>query len=437
MKQCVWYNNKQIKEDILNGNKDKLYAELKNNDIHEKDMIICKASTPLDVYVQWITCLENNLLPVFAFSEMSQENIANWNAELGIKGILESDKGHHVFYKLCGSKNACGFLSDIETGSVIHLTSATTGNPKLVLRTKQQLDAELRRYSKYLQISEHDTILPIVPINHSFGFISGMLLSMMVNATLVLPDTLLPRKIIQLSNEYKVTMMLGVPYFYRKMVETASKYQLNDELRYIIASGGPMEEGLQLVFRKRFGKKLLQQYGSTETGSLALGYSETNNSCVGKPIPGVEFEIIPDEFFRPCLYVNTEQTIGGYITENGMNWLGNKYKTGDLANVNINGELEILGRCDDVLVVDGKKVDKKYVMTCIKKIDGILETDVYLRKYGAVTELVCEYTGKRKISKDEFFNACKPLLAEFQIPKKFIYVEEISFKYNKTWKTEQ
>lgn len=38
------------------------------------------------------------------------------------------------------------------------------------------------------------------------------------------------------------------------MVEISSKYQLNDELRYIIASGGPMEEGLQVLFRKGLGR---------------------------------------------------------------------------------------------------------------------------------------------------------------------------------------
>lgn len=436
MKQCIWYKNKKIEETFLQRNLDEILLEFKNNGIHEKDMIICKANTYLDVYVQWMACLGNNLLPVFAFSEMTQENIINWNTKLGIKGILVSDKGQHSFYRLPGAKKTCGFLRDVEAGSVIHLTSATTGTPKLVLRTKQQLRAELIRYSNYLKVSEKDVILPIVPINHSFGFISGMLLSTMVNATLVLPDTLLPRNIVQLSNSHKVTMMLGVPYFYRKMVEISSKYQLNDELRYIIASGGPMEEGLQVLFRKRFGKKLLQQYGSTETGSLALGYSETNYNCVGNPIPGVKFEIIPDEFSRPCLYVNTSKTIGGYITENGVEWLGDKYKTGDLAILNPGGNIEILGRCDDVLIVDGKKVDKKYVIACIKKICDASETDLYLRKCGSATELICEYTGEKELSKETFVNECKPLLAEFQIPKKFIHVEKISFRHNRTWKTE-
>lgn len=435
MNQYIWYKNECIERTFLQQNMNEISRKINAQHIHEKDMVICKAATQLDVYVQWLACLENNLLPVFAFSEMSKENMLNWDTKLGIKGILESNNGQHEVYGLPGEKHIYDFLEDVDTGSVVHLTSATTGIPKLVLRTRQQLEAEIKRYSRYLEITEKDVILPIVPINHSFGFISGMLLSIMTNATLVLSDTLLPRNIVQLSNRHRATIMLGVPYFYRKMIEIAPRYQLNGELRYIIASGGPMEEGLQFDFRQRFGKKLLQQYGSTETGSLALGYSEVNSKCVGKPIPGVEFEIIPDEFLRPCLYVDTCETVGGYITEMGIEWLGKKYKTGDLATISSSGNIEVLGRCDDVLIVGGKKVDKSYVAACIKKIPGVTEVAVCLRRNGTATELICEYTGQCKLSKEKFIAECKPVLAEFQIPRKFIYVDSINLRRSKTWKT--
>lgn len=434
MNQFVWYKNEKIRDYLLQTNIEEISKIFKNNYIYEKDIVICKGNTQLDIYIQWLACLRNDILPIFVFSEVSNENIYNWNTNLGIKAILESKNGKHTIHKLTKGGVAADFLKEIDTGSVIHLTSATTGNPKLVLRTKQQLDAELERYSRYLKISEKDVVLPIVPINHSFGFISGMLLSIKTNATLVLPDNLLPRNIVQLSNKYKVTMMLGIPYFYRKMIEISNKYHLNNELRYIIASGGPMEKGLQREFRQRFGKKLLQQYGSTETGSLAIGYSEINNRYVGKPIPGAKVEIMKDKFLRSCLYVNSAETIGGYITETGIEWLNGKYKTGDMANIDSSGGIELLGRCDDVLIVDGKKVDKRYVETCIKTITGITEAKIYLGKSGTATELICKYTGEQELSKEKFITKCKPVLATFQIPKKFIYVENTYFQSSRSWK---
>ena len=94
--------------------------------------------------------------------------------------------------------------------------------------------------------------------------------------------------------------MLGVPYFYRKMLDVSNKYYLNNELRYIIASGGPMEEGLQREFKKRFGRKLLQQYGSTETGSLALGYSEKEAESALKKVNRQESV---ENIIKECLRV--------------------------------------------------------------------------------------------------------------------------------------
>lgn len=434
MKKNIYYGNSIIEDNFISRNTNIFTKLLKKNNIYEKDLIVCKANTQLDVYLQWIACIENNLLPIFIFSGFSKDNVFNWNNTLGIKAIAECKNGRNEIYRLPSISYTPKFISEIESGSVIHLTSATTGNPKLVLRTKKQLDVELKRYSKYLEINEKDTILPIVPINHSFGFISGMLLSMKVNANLVLPDVLLPRNIIQLSNNTKATMMLGVPYFYRKMLNVSEKYSLNNELRYIIASGGPMEDGLQRDFRQRFGKKLLQQYGSTETGSLVLGYSENNSKEVGNPIPGVKFQILKDEHERPCLYVDTKETIGGYVTADGIEWIGSKYKTGDLAEISKINSIILLGRCDDILILNGKKVNKNYVISCIKQIKGITEVDVFLEKNGTATELICEYTGDRKLSKTEWIEKCQNMLTSFQMPKKFIYLKEKKIRKNKTWK---
>lgn len=436
MKQCVYYKGEELSDNYFNINISHIISLLKEKKIRYKDIIICKSDTQLGTYIQWKVCMELGLIPIFAFYEFSKESINNLNDCIGFKAILEIKCEKWYVYATGIEQSVPSLLSNIEDNSVIHMTSASTGVPKLVLRTKTQLDAELSRYSKYLKIYENDVVLPIVPISHSFGFISGMLLSMKVQAKLVLPDVLLPRRIIQLSNMSKATMMLGVPYFYRKMLSVSDKYNLNEELRLIIASGGPMEAGLQNEFQERFGKKLLQQYGSSETGSLCIGFSKEEHRCVGKPIPGVGATIINDEWDKPCLYVSSPETIGCYVFNDKIEKLSKKwYKTGDLGEIDRNGEIKLLGRCDDILIVDGKKVNKNYVSLIITQINGISAAKVYLAKNNDVTELTCEYSGEISMSKGEFVNYCRNVLAEYQIPKRYIRVENIQEK--ESWKTER
>lgn len=437
MKQYVSYKGEFVSDDFWHVNTRKIVLMLKQKKIGYKDIVICKSNSHIGVYIHWLACVEIGFIPIFVSSEFSIDSIKLLNNNIGAKVVLESVGIDHYVYLISDTCSKSPFLNNIKENSIIHLTSATTGNPKLVVRTKEQIDSEITRYSKYLNIDENDSILPIVPIYTSFGFISGMLLSMKVNAKLILPDIVLPRNIIQLSNLNKATVMLGVSYFYRKMLAISSKYTLNNELRYVISSGGPMEEGLQKDFKDRFGIKLLQQYGSTETGSLCIGCSEDSYRSVGKPIPGVKFKIINDKDDKPWVYVSSPTTIGAYVTKDGIVELDKTlYKIGDLGRIKENGEVELLGRSDDVLVVDGKKVDKKMVASVIKKINCIDKVNIFLTKNNDTTELTCEYCSDKKVTKETFVNHCKTVLANYQIPKKFLKVNEMKNVGRSSWKTE-
>lgn len=434
MGHLVIYKGEELADSFLTNRIASMVTTIRENGIQPDDVVICRANTPLGVYLHWVVCCKLNLLPVFVPSDFSLESIYTFDASINFKAVLDLKENDLYVYFNPGKYYA--LLKNIEQGSVIHLTSATTGNPKFVLRTKKQINEELRRYIAHLKINESDVIFPTVPLDHSFGFISGMLLSIMVGAKLVLPDMLLPRNIVKLSNECRATFMLGAPYFYKKMLMVSPKYNLNDELRYIIASGGPMIEGLQNEFRKRFNKKLIQQYGSTETGSLCIDFDCVDYNCVGKPIPGVKLKTIEDEFSRKCVYVDSPATIGGYVNDNSVQCLGNGlYMMGDLGEVRADGSLVLLGRNDDILIVNGKKLDKHTVTSIIKQINGILEANVFLEKHNDIEELICKYVGNKLFSKEVFVNHCKKVLADYQIPKKFIKVDYLS-SGKVTWKSE-
>lgn len=434
--QQVFYKGKTIPQSYFEKYVNEILYMFAKNKITSNNLVICKANTHIGIYIQWLACEKAQVIPIFVSSEYSIDHIKLLNNNIGASIILESIGVNNYIHIISDSNKKPTFLNNIDDMGVIHMTSATTGNPKMVLRTKKQLDAEIDRYSKYLGITEHDIILPIVPLYHSFGFISGMLLSIKLNAKLVIPDMVMPRNIIKLSNDSKATVILGVSYFYKKMIEVNHKYSLNKELRYIISSGGPMEEGVQKKFKERFGLDLLQQYGSTETGSLCIGLSD-NYKCVGKPIPDVKVKIINDEYNKPCLYVSTPETIGCYVTKDSVVKLqGELYKMGDLARITDDGKVELLGRWDDILIVDGKKINKNFVASIIQQIEHVDEVNLFLNKYNDVIELTCQYSGDKEVEKSIFIEYCRKFLAEYQIPKRYLRVSAIEKRIKKSWKTE-
>lgn len=401
--------------------------------IRDNEIVICKSDSQLGVYIQWEVCLRMGLVQLFIYKETAENDILRFRKIINIRAIVEYK--NNEIYLFLFNEDICetSISEDLNAGSVIHVTSGSTGYPKLVLRTKLQMEEELNRYAGVLKITKKDVIFPLVPFNHSFGFVSGMLLSKNFGLNLILYDNLIPRNILNISNKNKASIMLGLPYFYKKMLELPKKYKFNSELRYIISSGGPIENGIQKQFFDRFDKKIYQQYGSTETGSLSIGYSETNARYVGKPFNGVKVNV--NNGIKGYLYINTPATIGAYLTKDGIQRLDESvYKMGDIGRVIDSGGIEVLGRGDDIIIINGNKIDKESVKKCIKKINHIKEVNIFSENFHNIDELVCEYTSDIELDKNDIICFLSRHLSSYEIPKNFKRVKELSSTENITWK---
>jgi len=432
MKQNLYYKDEQLNKFFIENKILHMCNLLEKKRIRDNEIVICKSDSQLGVYIQWEACLRMNLMPLFIYKETTESTIAEFRKIVNIRIVIEYK--NNEIYLFLFDKQICetNIPNKWDTGSVIHITSGSTGYPKLVLRTKLQMEEELNRYASFLEITENDVVFPLVPLNHSFGFISGMLLSKKFGLDLILYDNLIPRNILNISNKSKVSIMLGLPYFYKKMIGLPEKYKFNSELRYIISSGGPIEKGIQKQFFERFAKKLYQQYGSTETGSLSIGYSETNSGYVGKPFDGIEVNV--DEV-KGSLYVDTPKTIGAYITKNGIQRLDESiYKMGDIGRVTDSGGIELLGRDDDIIIINGNKIDKELVIRCIKKINHIKEVDIFLRDFHNMEELICEYVSSIELDKSDIISFLSKYLSSYEIPKNFKRVKALSNKKKANWK---
>lgn len=432
MKQNLYYKDEQLNKFFIENKILHMCNLLEKKRIRDNEIVICKSDSQLGVYIQWEACLRMNLMPLFIYKETTESTIAEFRKIVNIRIVIEYK--NNEIYLFLFDKQICetNIPNKWDTGSVIHITSGSTGYPKLVLRTKLQMEEELNRYASFLEITENDVVFPLVPLNHSFGFISGMLLSKKFGLDLILYDNLIPRNILNISNKSKVSIMLGLPYFYKKMIGLPEKYKFNSELRYIISSGGPIEKGIQKQFFERFAKKLYQQYGSTETGSLSIGYSETNSGYVGKPFDGIEVNV--DEV-KGSLYVDTPKTIGAYITKNGIQRLDESiYKMGDIGRVTDSGGIELLGRDDDIIIINGNKIDKELVIRCIKKINHIKEVDIFLRDFHDMEELICEYVSSIELDKSDIISFLSKYLSSYEIPKNFKRVKALSNKKKANWK---
>lgn len=312
-------------------------------------------------------------------------------------------------------------------GSILFVTSSSTGEPKVVYKTKSQLHFEIHRYIKMYDITREDTLFPIVPLFHNYGYVCGLLTAYHADASLIIQDNLYPSKIVDISNRYNANIWLSVPDFYKQLL-ICSK-ELSYELKRAICSCSKVDNDLLTKFKSKFGIPLTQQYGSTETGSLAISDEVDCANQFTIFMEGVELNC--DKRSGEIL-VHSSETMGSYIINNKVVKIpNNPYHTGDVGKVE-NNKMVITGRLDDIINIAGNKVSLTYLQKEILKCKGINSVSIEFKRTTYSAYLIC-YFSSDIISETIVREFCKHELPKHFIPQKYVKVP-LPWKQNNFFK---
>jgi acyl-CoA synthetase (AMP-forming)/AMP-acid ligase II len=241
----------------------------------------------------------------------------------------------------------------------VKLTSGTMGGFKPVLCSPKNLQADGEHIVRTMGIRRDDRNLAIIPLGHSYGLGNLVMPLLLQGTTVVCAQAFVPRQILRLIDEYKVTVLPTVPAILRALaqLEGATK---PSTLRLVISAGAPLTAEVAQQFQQRFGIKIHNFYGSSETGGICYdrtGTATLKGRSVGKPLVGVKVQIRRD----------------GRVAVNSP---AGKATLPDLGEWNHYKELRLLGRVGEVANVGGKKVVPAELETALRKLPGI--TDVWV-----------------------------------------------------------
>lgn len=152
---------------------------------------------------------------------------------------------------------------------LIKITSGSTGVPKGIALSAQNIAVEAENVVKTLTLTPDDRILAVVPLFHSYGFDLGVLAMLYSGATLLLRETFVPRQTFaELSNQ-RVTVFLGVPSMYRFFLESnLLPVPELSHIRYLLSCTAPLHPDLISTFDEKYHIPICQHYGSSETGAI-------------------------------------------------------------------------------------------------------------------------------------------------------------------------
>ncbi len=271
--------------------------------------------------------------------------------------------------------------------AAIVYTSGTTGRSKGAMITHGNLAANGTTLREAWDFTAADALLHALPLYHVHGLFVGLNPILLAGARLIFLPKFDPDAVI--AHLPRATTMMGVPTFYTRLLAhpdfTAERAR---NVRLFISGSAPLLEETFHAFAERTGKRILERFGMTETGMNASNplLGERRPGTVGPALPGVELRVADDQ----------ERILGpdeiGGLEVRGANVFKGYWRlpertraefrsdgffiTGDVAQIDGDGYVTIVGRAKDLIISGGLNVYPKEVEAVIDRVPGVAESAV-------------------------------------------------------------
>jgi len=287
----------------------------------------------------------------------------------------------------------------IEDTAAILFSSGSEGTPKGIELSHQNIIGNVKQAVTVLNPSKSDVMLGTLPIFHSFGLTATTMLPLIEGIPVVChPDPTDGLGIAKLSTKYQATLIFATATFYRLYARNRKIHPLMfDSLRMVIAGAEKLPNEIRELFFKRFGKNILEGYGTTETTPIAscnihdtlmpdTYQVQVGNKfgTIGLAFPGSSFMIVDPDTFKPLpigedgmMLIGGTQVMKGYLGDeektksvikeiDGIRW----YITGDKGHVDADGFVTLVDRYSRFAKLGGEMVSLGLVESEIGKLLG-------------------------------------------------------------------
>lgn len=285
------------------------------------------------------------------------------------------------------SPSVAGAKGDGEDLALIIFTSGTTGQPKGVKLGNANLLYDLEALMRLWQIGPGDRVLHMLPAHHFHGLVLALYGPLMSAAEICILPRFEPRAVLDAIAEQGITVTMGVPTMYRRLLEAADPDDDLSGLRLALCGSAPLPGDLWQAFGDRFGVGLVERYGLTECGIISSNLTDAPVAgSVGRALPGTTITIRHEDGYHRAgtpgaarsgeVCVAGPSVMAGYLddTDTTAAMVHDGYMhSGDLGRFDEKGNLYIDGRLKDLIIVGGTNVVPGEVEAALSGVDGVAE----------------------------------------------------------------
>jgi fatty-acyl-CoA synthase len=327
----------------------------------------------------------------------------------------------------------------------IQFTSGTTGAPKGATLSHRTIVNNAHFTARTVRYGERDRICVPVPFYHCFGMVLGVVAAVTHGACVVVPSAAFDaRAVLDAVEAERCTALYGVPTMFIAVLEQPGLDLFDlSSLRTGIMAGAPCPESLMTAVRARLGMgEVTIACGMTETGPLSTQTAvddppEKRVTTVGRAHPHVEVKIV-DPATGATVPRGTpgEQCTRGYgvmlgywddpeatdAAIDGDGWM----HTGDLAVMDGDGYVSIVGRIKDTIIRGGENISPREIEEVLHTLPEVSAAEVIgvpSARYGEEVMAWVKLREGASIDADDLAAACRARIAYYKVPRYWRFVD--------------
>ncbi|MGL4976570.1 MAG: AMP-binding protein, partial [Cetobacterium sp.] len=365
--------------------------------------------------------------------EVAKEALENSKIDTKILNVDEIDLNN-------AKKEGIIYSPDKEAVALILYTSGTTGNPKGVMLTFDNILVNIEGLNRYKMYQSTDRVLALLPMHHIFPLLGSGIIPLQQGATIAFLKELSSQSMIQALNDYKITIMIGVPrlweMLHKKIMEKVNSNKViktlfktcekidnqnfskkifkkihagfGGNIRFFVSGGSKLNPEVSKDF-KTLGIDICEGYGLTETAPM-ISFTPMNEvvpGSAGKLLSGIEVKIADDGEIlskgRNLMkgYYNKPEATAEVIDSEG--W----FHTGDLGELK-NGYLYVTGRKKEMIVLsNGKNINPIEIEQWFMSNTDLIEEMVVIEYNKLLTAVI--YPNFIKVKEKKITNIAETL----------------------------
>ncbi|MHB8092654.1 MAG: class I adenylate-forming enzyme family protein [Syntrophales bacterium] len=323
--------------------------------------------------------------------------------------------------------------------AAILYTGGTTGTPKGVMLSHENINTAIQSVIFHERSNEKDRGLLFLPLNHVFGQMHIMNATVLSSGCLEMIPTFDMEQVLHLMANGRVTKLFAVPTLYvRLLAEQGLKEKLG-AVRYCFSAAASMAAEVVRQWQERTGLAIYESYGMTESASMITynHYHRHIAGSVGTAVTGAEVQIRDESGEqvsvgeRGEICIRARNIMKGYLNNPEANetafWSGEWFRSGDIGLFDEDGYLYIVDRLKDMIITGGENVYSREVEEILYTRPEIQECAVIGlpdREWGERVAAFLTLKPGTVFDKEELRAYLKSRLAAFKVPKEYVTVND-------------